>query len=78
MSLQDQAKEITEDGVILESGRKLKADVIITANGFKTDGAMLMDITNGEGVTLAEHWKRSAGVPEAYRGTLVNTFPKCV
>lgn len=38
----DQAAEITEGGVTLKSGRKIEADVIVLANGFKTDGEQPM------------------------------------
>ncbi|PWN45832.1 FAD/NAD(P)-binding domain-containing protein [Ceraceosorus guamensis] len=71
----DQAKEIVSDGVILQSGRKLEADVIVLANGFRTDGVQSFDVINGNGVTLSQYWKEHGGVPSAYRGVMVANFP---
>ncbi|CEH12873.1 hypothetical protein CBOM_00832 [Ceraceosorus bombacis] len=71
----DQAKEIVSDGVILQSGRKLEADVIVLANGFRTDGVQSFDVINGNGVTLSQYWKDHGGVPSAYRGVMVANFP---
>lgn len=72
----DQAAEIVEDGLILNSGRKVKADVIILANGFQTDQyALQMEIKNGKGKTLEQYWKQETGAPQAYRTEMMAPFP---
>lgn len=72
----DQAAEIVEDGVILRSGKKVHADVILLANGFQTDQfALQMEINNGSGLTLEQYWKEVAGAPQAYRTSMCAPFP---
>lgn len=72
----DQAAEIVKDGVILKSGRKIEADVIILANGFQTDQfALQMEIKNAQGKTLEDYWKKETGVPQAYRTFMSSPFP---
>ncbi|PWN86702.1 FAD/NAD(P)-binding domain-containing protein [Acaromyces ingoldii] len=72
----DQAARIEEDSVILRSGRKVEADVIVLANGFKTDQfACQMAIRNAEGMRLEEYWKEKKGAPQAYRTLCVSSFP---
>ncbi|KAJ9479928.1 L-ornithine N(5)-monooxygenase [Pseudozyma hubeiensis] len=71
----DQAVKITENEVILQSGRRLKADVIILASGFKTgDTAVQMRVTGRNGKELNEVWKKG-GAPQAYRSTICHNFP---
>ncbi|UZJ55032.1 hypothetical protein CBS101457_004352 [Exobasidium rhododendri] len=72
----DQAKEIVKDGVILQSGRKVEADIIILANGFQTDKyACQMEIRNEKGQQLEEYWKHEKGAPQAYRTEMCSSFP---
>ncbi|CDR87217.1 related to putative monooxygenase [Sporisorium scitamineum] len=71
----DQAVEITEDSVILQSGRKLKADVIILASGFKTGETNIqMRVTGRNGKELNEVWTKN-GAPQAYRTVLCHDMP---
>lgn len=72
----DQAAEIVSDGVILQSGRKVEADVIVLANGFQTDKyACQMEVRNGKGQKLEDYWKKTKGAPQAYRTMMCSTFP---
>jgi len=71
----DQAVEIVPDGVILQSGRKVEADAIVLANGFKTGIASQLEIRNGKGQRLEEYWKNVKGSPQAYRTMMCSTFP---
>jgi cation diffusion facilitator CzcD-associated flavoprotein CzcO len=72
----DQAAKIVKDGVILKSGRKIPADVILLANGFQTDKfALQTEIKNGDGLTLEKYWKEVAGAPQAYRTCMCAPFP---
>jgi cation diffusion facilitator CzcD-associated flavoprotein CzcO len=71
----DQAAEIVPDGVILQSGRKIEADVIVLANGFKPGMASQLEIINGKGQRLEKYWKDVKGSPQAYRSMLCSTFP---
>ncbi|TKY86587.1 hypothetical protein EX895_004736 [Sporisorium graminicola] len=71
----DQAVRITEESVILASGREVKADVIVLATGFNPDKYILqMDIVGADGTSLEQYWAER-GVPQAYRSTLVYGFP---
>lgn len=71
----DQAVKITENEVVLQSGRRLKADVIILASGFKTgETAVQMKVRGRNGKELNEVW-RKGGAPQAYRSTLCHDFP---
>lgn len=64
----DHIKRFTEAGIELKSGKKLEADIIITATGFNIQliGGMTLSL-NGQPVDLA------AGM--AYRGTLFEGVP---
>ena len=71
----DQAVRITRDAVVLQSGRELKADVIILASGFKSgETAIQMTVRGRNGRELNEVW-RKGGAPQAYRSTLCHDFP---
>jgi cation diffusion facilitator CzcD-associated flavoprotein CzcO len=62
----DQAREIVDDGIILDSGRKVEADVIVLANGFQTDQfACQVEIRNGKGQRLEEYWRQEKGAPQS-------------
>ncbi|KAL4753480.1 hypothetical protein BDW72DRAFT_190934 [Aspergillus terricola var. indicus] len=75
----DPIERITIDGVRTNSGRKIYADAIILATGFKTAHPLfpIGDNIRGEGgVTLSEHWESTAShAPQAYYGTCVSRFP---
>ncbi len=71
----DPAIRITEDSVVLKSGRKLKADVIILASGFKTgDTAVQMKVRGRNGKDLSEIWSKNKA-EQAYRSAFVHDFP---
>lgn len=70
----DQVKEIVENGIILESGRSVPADIIVHANGFKAETFSLQMEIYGEQRSLRDYWNQS-GVPQAYRGTMISEFP---
>jgi cation diffusion facilitator CzcD-associated flavoprotein CzcO len=64
----DQIETITEDGILLKSGKELKADIIVTATGLEL--AMMGEIpftVDGEAVDWAETW--------AHRGILFSGVP---
>ncbi|PVH91716.1 putative monooxygenase [Periconia macrospinosa] len=65
---------IVSDGVQTKD-RILEADVIIMANGFKTNEFIdPMCVTGRNGETLTEHWKRLGG-PGAYNCSVMSGFP---
>jgi Predicted flavoprotein involved in K+ transport len=67
--------EIVENGVKMESGKVIEADVIVLANGFNTNSALSdIEIVGRGGETLAQHWERFGG-PEAYNCTSLSGFP---
>lgn len=52
----DQCVKINEKSITLQSGRELEADIIICANGFRSDQFSLqMDVINGEGLKLEDY-----------------------
>ncbi|KAG2414586.1 hypothetical protein HFD88_003777 [Aspergillus terreus] len=73
----DPVQTLTETGVRTESGRDVRADAVILANGFKTQQLLHPLVIRGEkGVTLNEHWENfSSGSAQAYYGTCVSGFP---
>ncbi|MFN3231065.1 MAG: flavin-containing monooxygenase [Alphaproteobacteria bacterium] len=69
----DPIKEITETGVLCESGDRHDVDVLIYGTGFKADKFLFpMTIKGRNGVDLNDHW---AGDPRAYLGITVPGFP---
>ncbi|KAI1278245.1 putative monooxygenase [Xylaria sp. FL0933] len=74
---QDPIEEIVENGVRTRSGRVVKADAIVLANGFQVNRPILtLDLHGEEGVGVADHWDRvSEGSPSAYFGTCLAGFP---
>ncbi|KAI1355995.1 putative monooxygenase [Xylaria sp. FL0043] len=74
---QDPIEEIVENGVRTKSGRVVKADAIVLANGFQVNRPILtLDLHGEEGVGVADHWDRvSEGSPSAYFGTCLAGFP---
>ncbi|KAI1366479.1 putative monooxygenase [Xylaria arbuscula] len=73
----DPIEEIVETGVRTKSGRVVKADAIILANGFRIMNSLLTLNPQGEnGETVADHWdKVSEGSASAYFGTCMSGFP---
>lgn len=70
----EKAIEVVPEGIRTESG-VIEADVIVLANGFKTNyyfGGI--EIIGRGGVTMQEHWE-SFGGPEAYNCTSMSDFP---
>ena len=69
----DRIAEITPDGIRTQSGAERPADAIVLATGFATHGFVApMEITGAGGRRLADEW---AGVPRAYLGLSVPSFP---
>ncbi|KAK5997662.1 FAD-binding monooxygenase ktnD [Cladobotryum mycophilum] len=73
----DPILEIVADGVRTKSGRVIKADAIVMANGFQVQKPLLaLNIYGEGGVTIAEHWdKFSEGSASSYFGTCLSEFP---
>ncbi|KAL3705472.1 hypothetical protein TMatcc_009144 [Talaromyces marneffei ATCC 18224] len=75
----DPVVAVTETGVRTRSGRDIRADAIILANGFQTQKVLHpldTDIKGEGGVSLDEHWQQvSNGHPQAYYGTCISQFP---
>ncbi|KAI9685438.1 MAG: hypothetical protein M1822_004569 [Bathelium mastoideum] len=71
----EEIKEITEDGIISETGTKDEFDVIVLATGFQVQNFLTpMDIVGEHGVSLRQRWKENRGA-QAYLGTTVSGFP---
>ena len=67
--------EILPNGIRMESGEVIEADVIILANGFDTNQYLGgVELIGEDGVTLQEHWE-SFGGPGAYNCTALSGFP---
>lgn len=66
--------EIVPSGIRTATGI-IEADVIIVANGFRTNAPMHgLEVAGRDGQTIDEHWA-SFGGPEAYNCTLLSGFP---
>jgi cation diffusion facilitator CzcD-associated flavoprotein CzcO len=67
--------EILPNGIRMQSGEVVEADVIIMANGFATNQYLGgVEVIGRGGETLEEHWE-SFGGPGAYNCTAVSGFP---
>jgi cation diffusion facilitator CzcD-associated flavoprotein CzcO len=67
--------EILPNGIRMQSGEVIEADIIIMANGFATNQYLGgVEVIGRGGETLEEHWK-SFGGPRAYNCTAVSGFP---
>jgi cation diffusion facilitator CzcD-associated flavoprotein CzcO len=64
----DVIKAVTKDGILLESGRKIEADVIVTATGlyFQVLGGVL-PVVNGKRIVPGEHY--------TWRGFMLEALP---
>ncbi|KAL9084931.1 MAG: hypothetical protein Q9159_004975 [Coniocarpon cinnabarinum] len=73
----DPVEEFVEGGVRTTSGRMVKADAVILANGFEVQKPLVsLNIFGEQGVSVAEHWdKFSEGTASAYFGTSLSEFP---
>ncbi|TGJ80712.1 hypothetical protein E0Z10_g8050 [Xylaria hypoxylon] len=73
----DPVEKIVENGVRTKSGRLVKADAIVLANGFQILRPLLSLNLHGEGgVSVADHWDEvSEGAASAYYGTCLSGFP---
>ncbi|KAJ8121489.1 hypothetical protein ONZ43_g2070 [Nemania bipapillata] len=73
----DPIEEIVENGVRTKSGRIIKADAIILANGFQVEKPLVSLNLYGEGgISVAEHWNKfSEGSASSYFGTCLSGFP---
>ncbi|KAI8630068.1 putative monooxygenase [Xylariaceae sp. FL1651] len=73
----DPIEEIVENGVRTKTGRFVKADAIILANGFQVEKPLVSLNLYGEGgISVAEHWNRfSEGSASSYFGTCLSGFP---
>lgn len=66
--------EVVPEGIRTES-RTIPADVIVLANGFKTNHMFdNIEVIGRGGETISQHWD-SFGGPEAYNTTSMNGFP---
>ncbi len=71
----ERAVEVLPNGVRMESGKIVEADVIVMANGFSTNNFLGdVELIGEGGVTPEKHWE-SFGGPEAYNCTALSGFP---
>ena len=71
----ERSVEVVPEGIRMESGAVVEADVIVLANGFKTNHMFeKIEIIGRNGESVLDHWE-SFGGPEAYNTTSMNGFP---
>ncbi|KAG9118937.1 hypothetical protein FRC07_006284 [Ceratobasidium sp. 392] len=70
----DSIKEVTESGIITNSGKKYDLDVICYATGFDIEGSRILDVTGVNGQLMRDYYKEEGG-PTAYMGTTTPGFP---
>ncbi|GAW13742.1 hypothetical protein ANO14919_031310 [Xylariales sp. No.14919] len=77
LAYKDPIDKIVEKGVRTKSGRLVRADAIVLANGFQLSKPLLsLNLRGEEGVSVADHWdKFSDGTASAYYGTCLSGFP---
>lgn len=69
----DGIKEVGENFIVTNDGKKLEVDVIICGTGFYVANSyQFMNVSGRNGVELNKLWKTT---PEAYLGTTVSGFP---
>ncbi|MEQ8485651.1 MAG: NAD(P)/FAD-dependent oxidoreductase [Pseudomonadales bacterium] len=69
----DPVAEVTETGVVTESGARYDADVLIYGTGFQASRFLWpMQVYGRDGVELQAHWD---GDPRAYLGITIPGFP---
>ncbi|PWZ02444.1 FAD/NAD(P)-binding domain-containing protein [Testicularia cyperi] len=74
----DPAVRIEPHSVVLKSGRRLPADVVVLASGFKTaDTNVQMRVVGRDGHELNDVWRKH-GAPQAYRSAMCHNFPNFV
>lgn len=65
---------VDQDGLLVDGGRRLDVDVVITAVGFDTQRYLWPTVYRGrDGITLEEAWRVEG--PKAYLGMTVPGFP---
>lgn len=66
-------KEITEDGIITQDGKKVTVDLIVYSTGYDaTDNAISYPVIGKNNYALQSFWK---DYPRAYLGTSIPKFP---
>lgn len=71
----ERVAEVLPNGVRMQSGGVIEADVIVLANGFSTNQYLGgVELIGRGGMTLEKHWE-SFGGPEAYNCTALSDFP---
>jgi cation diffusion facilitator CzcD-associated flavoprotein CzcO len=66
--------EIVPEGIRTATGI-IKADVIVLANGFKTNEYLdPLKVYGRDGLSVSEHWSNFGG-PSAYNCSVMNGFP---
>lgn len=68
-------REVTETGIISESGYEEDFDIIILATGFQVSNFLTpMQIVGKTGTAIKDQWESKKGA-QAYMGTFVHNFP---
>ena len=67
-------KNLNSDGITLESGDRIQADIIVFATGFDamTGSLLKLGVVGRKNVTLAEAWQNG---PQTFLGLSTNGFP---
>jgi cation diffusion facilitator CzcD-associated flavoprotein CzcO len=69
----DEAAGLTEDALVLASGRRLEVDAVVYGTGFRVhDHLAGLEVRGRDGASLGALWRERA---EAYLGTAVAGFP---
>ncbi|RMZ80663.1 hypothetical protein DV738_g2678, partial [Chaetothyriales sp. CBS 135597] len=69
------ATQVLPEGIRLSDGTVLEADVIVLANGFRTNYFLdSMKVTGENGKTVTDHWQQFGGA-EAYNCSVLSGFP---
>lgn len=68
-------KQVTDTGILLESGKFHDLDAIICATGFNTSFLPRFPIVGDNGLNLQDAWSESMGGPRAYMSMMAEGMP---
>ncbi|KAI5950393.1 hypothetical protein CANMA_005321 [Candida margitis] len=66
-------KEVVKDGVVLDDGRFVKADIIVACTGYDLSRSAQMPVTTTTGISVSDLWQKEG--TSAYRTILVKDVP---
>ncbi len=73
--ISDRIKEVTETGVVLESGQTIDLDALVCATGFRVSEAPNFPVVGRNGLTLAQRWAKRPEKLPLHGGRWISQLP---